>query len=48
MDTILELLNTYGFITVYMLHGEQSKEENESSMKKFIENQGSIYFNIHD
>ncbi|MDY0338407.1 MAG: ATP-dependent DNA helicase RecG [Acholeplasmataceae bacterium] len=42
MDTILELLNTYGFHHVYMLHGEQSKEENESSMKKFIENQGSI------
>lgn len=42
IDSISELLETFHFKNIFILHGEQSKEQNEVSMNSFIQNPGSI------
>lgn len=42
IDTVCEWLTKEGFNQFFILHGEQTKEQNDESMKSFIETPGSI------
>lgn len=42
IDQIYELLVNHQFKHIFILHGEQTREQNEYSMKSFVETPGSI------